>query len=55
MSLAKHFLISRSTKKQVRENRAPLMAMDLSQATMNKSKAEKQIFKLAIKGKFYFI
>ena len=41
-------------QKQVRGNHAPFMTKDLSKAIMNKSKAKK-IFKLAIKGKFYFI
>ena len=42
-------------QKQVRGNHAPFMTKDLNKAIMNKSKAKKEIFKRAIKGKLYFI
>ena len=38
---------------QVRGNHAPFMTKDLNMTIMNKSKAKKQILKLAIKGRFY--
>ena len=40
-------------QKQVRGNHTPFMSKDLSTVIMNKSKAKKSIFKLAINGHFF--
>ena len=46
---------SQPTKtKKVRGNPAAFMTKDLSKALMNKTKAKK-VFKVAIKGKLYFL